>query len=64
MTKIEKLVYVGCPWLFGMILVLCGIYLSFATIRKFIAFLAIGFGLICMSLYCVCALLAKMTEKK
>ena len=64
MTKFEKTVYVGCPWVFAMVMIVSGIYLGFASNYKFAGFFAVGFGLICMSLYCVCALLVKLIETK
>ena len=64
MTKLEKLVYIGCPWLFAMVMITSGIYLGFTSNYKFAGFFAAGFGFICMSLYCVCALLGKIIEKK
>lgn len=64
MTKFEKLVYVGCPWLFGTVMVISGLYISFTKPAKLIGILMSGFGLICMSLYCICALLVKIIEAK
>lgn len=64
LTKLEKLVYVGCPWFFGIILVICGIVVSSMGKDTLIGMLLICSGLICMSLYCVSSLLAKVIEAK
>ena len=64
LTKFEKLSYVGGPWFFGIVLILCGLYMSKISADKFHALLIICIGLICMALYCVCGLLAKIVESR
>jgi hypothetical protein len=62
--KFDKLVYVGCPWLFGVVLVVGGIFAANISRQKIAYLILICAGLICISLYCVCALLLKLIEKK
>lgn len=64
LKKSDKLSYVGAPFFFGMVLVICGTYISLTFPERLHGILLICSGLICMSLYCVCALLAKIIEKK
>ena len=64
MTKFEKVVYIGCPWLFGTVLVIAGLRAKTVAGGEVVSVLMIGFGLICISLYCVCALLNKIFEKR
>ncbi len=64
MKKFEKLVYVGCPWFFGVVLITCGLIVQSGTQTKLHGLLLICTGLICMSIYCVCSLLAKSIENK
>lgn len=64
MTKFEKIVYVGCPWLFGMVMIINGVYLGFAVPKSLAGLASVGLGLTCVSLYCVCSLLAKLVETK
>lgn len=64
LTKLEKLVYIGCPWFFGIVLIICGIFVASYRADTLIGMLLICSGLICMSLYCVAALLAKVIEVK
>lgn len=62
MKKFEKLIYVGCPWFFGTVLILCGLIVT--SNAKLEGLLLICTGLICVSLYCVCSILAKIVESK
>ena len=62
LTKFEKLTYVGGPWFFGIVIIICGIIVSIANPERLRGILLICSGLICMSLYCVCALLAKIIK--
>ena len=61
LSRFEKIVYVGCPWLFGVVFILVGLLAEFA--HPFTKMLCTGFGLLFISLYCICALLAKIAEK-
>ena len=63
LSKLDKLVYVGCPWLFGVVLVVSGIFVSKTGQDNIYSLILICAGLISMSLYCVCALLLKIIEK-
>ena len=63
MSKFEKLVYVGCPWFFGMVLVVVAL-LNASEMETTNVLLQICSGLICMSLFCVCSLLVKIIENK
>ena len=64
LSKFDKLVYVGCPWLFGVVLVVGGIFMSNIRQEKAASLILICAGLICISLYCICALLLKVAEKE
>ena len=64
LTKLEKITYLGCPWFFGVVLVVCGIFVTGANATGLQGILLICTGLLCMSLYCVCALLAKIIAAK
>lgn len=64
MSRLEKIIYVGCPFIFGIVMIIGGIYLRFKSSYNFAGVFAVGFGLICISLYCICALLVKLIEKK
>ena len=63
MSKFEKLVYVGCPWFFGMVLVVVAL-LNASEMETANVLLVVCSGLICMSLFCVCSLLVKIIENK
>lgn len=63
MSKFEKLVYVGCPWFFGMVLVVVAL-LNVSEMETTNFVLMTSSGLICMSLFCVCSLLVKIVENK
>ena len=64
LSKFDKFVYVGCPWFFGVVLTTSGVFLPRTGDEKMYVLLLISAGLICVSLYCVCALLVKLIEKK
>jgi hypothetical protein len=63
LSKMEKLSYVGSPWFFGMVLTICGIIISFMRPVSFQGIALICAGLVCISIYCICALLARIVEK-
>ena len=63
MGKFEKFVYLGSPWLFGVVLTISGIFAAKETANKLPGVIMICSGLLCISFYCVCALLAKIAEK-
>ena len=63
LSKMEKLTYAGSPFFFGIVLIACGIFVSKAAPEMVHGTVLICSGLICMSFYCVCALLVKMIEK-
>ena len=64
LTKLERLIFLGCPWLFGMVMVISGIALRRSSTDKLLSILLVCSGLVCMSLYCVCALIVKIIEKR
>lgn len=66
MSKLEKLVYVGCPWFFGAVLIVCGLIIrnNHNPEKTLYALMAICTGLICMSIYCACSILVKIVENK
>lgn len=63
LSKIDKVVYVGMPWFFGMVLVVTGGLFSNAHPEKLQGIILISAGLICVSMYCVAALLAKVVQR-
>ena len=63
MSKFEKLVYVGCPWLFGVVMVVTGIMGMRTLSSIWYSLMLICTGFICMSMYCICSLLAKLVDK-
>ena len=63
LTKGEKISFVYSPLFFGMVLVICGWYSALTNPRLPQGITMIGAGLICVSLYCVASLLAKLLEK-
>ena len=60
LNKVERITYVGCPWFFSMVLLVCGIIVSYFASASLQGTILLCAGLICMSLYCVCALLSKL----
>lgn len=64
LTKFEKLIYVGCPWLFGIVTIISGIIVTRANPERLHGMLLICSGLICMSLFCICALLTKIITSR
>lgn len=64
MSKLEKLVYVGCPWVFGAVLIVCGLIILINPQTKLHGLMAICTGFVCMSIYCVCSILVKIVEGK
>ena len=61
LTKFEKAVYVGIPWALGMILIICGIISKGAASMRVLAMCT---GFICMSLWCLCSLVAKVVQAR
>ncbi|MBL7197794.1 MAG: hypothetical protein ISS47_06815 [Candidatus Omnitrophica bacterium] len=64
LPRFEKLIFFGCPWLFGMVMIISGIAVRRSSTNKLLSILLVCSGLICMSLYCVCALIVKIIEKR
>lgn len=63
LTKFEKIVLVGSPWFFGVVSIASGLYTAYNNGAKLISLLLIVTGFICISLYCIASLLAKILEK-
>lgn len=63
MSKFEKLLCVGCPFVFGMVLVGCGLIIRSDPGKILYALMAICTGLVCMSIFSVCAVLIRILEK-
>ncbi len=59
LTKFEKLVLVGCPWLFGVMYSVVAVVIA----SKKEGIILGSVGVICISLFCVCVLLVKLVEK-
>lgn len=64
MSKIEKLVYVGCPFIFSMVPIICGLIIGKNPEKILYGLMAICTGFICGSIGCVCSILVKILEKK
>jgi hypothetical protein len=63
LTKGERVVFAGAPLFSGMILIVTGWYSALVNPRLPQGMIMIGAGLVCVSLYCVAALLIKLIEK-
>ena len=64
LTRLERISYVGGPWFLGIALIVCGIIVANADPAKLHGILLICTGLLCMCLYSVCALLARIIIAK
>lgn len=64
MSKIEKLVHVGCPFLFGMVLIGCGLIVRNNPEKVLYSLMVMCTGFICLSISSVCAILVKILEGK
>ncbi|MFH1654518.1 MAG: hypothetical protein ABIE74_10775 [Pseudomonadota bacterium] len=64
LSKHDKLIYLGAPWLFGIVLILAGIVVSYTNPYRLHGMLMVCTGMICMSIYCVCGLITKATGRK
>ncbi|MCF7916463.1 MAG: hypothetical protein K9L61_01640 [Candidatus Omnitrophica bacterium] len=64
LTKFEKIVIVGSPWFFGVILIASGLYSSYKSGSSLANLLITLTGLICICFYCIAFLLARMIEKQ
>ena len=64
MKRLEKLIYIGCPWIFGIVLIIAGLFVLVNAPEQLHGLLLICTGLLCMSLYCVCSILSRIVEKK
>jgi hypothetical protein len=63
LTKFEKFVVLGSPWLFGVVLIASGLYSNYKGGNSLTNLLIILTGLICICFYCIAFLLAKIIEK-
>ena len=61
LSKLEKLTYVGCPWLFGVVFVIVGALSGSSSALN--RLLCSASGLLFISLFCICSLLLKLIEK-
>jgi len=59
LTPLEKSVYVGAPWVFGVVLTLSGIVATYLKPAELSGILLITSGLVCTSLFCLCSLVSK-----
>jgi galactitol-specific phosphotransferase system IIC component len=64
MKRLEKLIFIGCPWFFSIVLIVLGLIVQVNVPEQLHGLLLICTGLICMSLYCVCSILSRIAEKK
>lgn len=63
MRKTEKLILVGYPFFLGLFCVICGTIASLSHPEKLQGAILICTGIICISVYCVCSILARIAEK-
>jgi len=63
MDRADRITRVGTPFVFGMLLIISGIVFLFIKPELAHGVYLIGAGLVCVSLYCTCSLLAKIIEK-
>ena len=62
-SRFSRAALVNGPWLFSIVSVLVGLALVLSNAQMALhAAILIGTGLVCMSLYCVCALLSDVLE--
>jgi len=77
LTPLEKTVYVGAPWVFGVVLTLSGIIATLTNIASKVprteeviataqlhGIALICSGLLCTSLFCLCSIVVKNMESK
>ena len=64
MNKIEKFAFITCPLLFGLVLVLIGMYATKQRPDLSHGIIMICSGLICVCLFAISSLLAKIIEIK
>ncbi len=64
MSKVEKLVNVGTPFLFGMVLIFGGLIMGKNPEKILYALMAICTGFICLSIASVCSILVRILENK
>ena len=64
LTKLEQISCLIAPCFFGIVLIICGIIVTYKDPIRIHGIMLVCSGLICMSLYCVCLLLAKIIDKK
>lgn len=64
LSRFEKIVYMGCPWLFGVVAIAGGGILTVTRPHELQGVILASSGLICMSLVCVCALLARLVGSR
>ena len=59
LSRFEKLVYLGCPWLFGTVLMVCGLVVASKRTGAIEGLLLICCSLVILSIWCLCSLIAK-----
>ena len=64
MKRLEKLIYIGCPFFFGIVLIVSGLVVQSNLPEQLHGLLLICTGLVCMSLYCVSSILSRIADKK
>ncbi len=63
LRKIDRIVLVNCPLFFGLVLLLSAIMISKYQKGTIHEIIMIASGLVCVSIYCLTSLLAKLIEK-
>ncbi len=64
MNQFDKVVLVGLPWLFGLVLTLCGVVVSHVQPAQLHGVILTIGGIICFAIFCICSLLVKILLKK
>ncbi|HEX9934752.1 MAG TPA: hypothetical protein VGB38_06095 [bacterium] len=64
MTKVERFAFVTCPFLFGMVLIFIGMVATKKRPDLAQGIILICSGIICVCLFAISSLLAKLIEKR
>ncbi|MFH1578130.1 MAG: hypothetical protein ABIC18_03555 [Candidatus Omnitrophota bacterium] len=64
LTKLDRFSYVICPLLFALVMIISGIFTTNVDPTRPHGVILICAGLLGMSLYCICGLLAKIIDAK
>jgi hypothetical protein len=63
MRKVEKAFYIGGPWFFGIVLIISALVVGRNPDTIIPELMLFCSGLVCTSIYCVCALMYRLIEE-